>query len=339
MNPTRALLRSITALNERHGLFEPGGSVLVAYSGGPDSTALLEALCLLSRRHRLRIEAAHLDHGWHGGSGRWADACVRRAASLGVRLHLGRLSRSRPVGSKMTEADARQARYAFLVRTARKRRIGIIATGHTADDQAETFLLRLFRGAGPLGLAGIPAVRAAGAGIRVIRPLLWTDRSAVMSFLRERGVPHLSDPSNKDHDRLRNRVRHIVLPFLEEQFGTSVKSRLNEASAACSDAALELVEAAERARNKVLSRRGGRVIVKLDAYLACGRAVRMELLMSAWKDLGGEHRGLTRHHLEGLDRLSSGTGPAATLQLPGAVARRSGGRLELLRTRRLSRTP
>lgn len=190
-----------------------GDQIVVAFSGGPDSTALLWAMARLAGAARFRILAAHLDHALDGGSADRARAAVALAASLGVpwvaeRREVGAHQRS----GESLEAAARRLRYAFLEEVRESTGARWVATAHHRDDQAETVLLRILFGSGIEGLAGIQPQRG-----RLVRPLLTLPRSALDAALAGRGLSPLADPTNADLRLPRNRLRHHLLPRLEAE--------------------------------------------------------------------------------------------------------------------------
>ncbi|HKC24991.1 MAG TPA: tRNA lysidine(34) synthetase TilS [Thermoanaerobaculia bacterium] len=199
---------------ERHiessGLLAGAKRVLVALSGGGDSTALLALLAPWAPRSGVELEAVHVAHGLRGEAGeRDAQASRALAARLGVPFTLVRVGVSRDRG---LEAGARAARYAALLEAAGERGAGtLVATGHTRDDEAETVLLNLERRAGR-ARGGIRARRADG----VVRPLLPFSRAELRELLSLRELPHSEDETNADERRARNRIRRRVLPALEE---------------------------------------------------------------------------------------------------------------------------
>ena len=207
----------------RHRMFGTGDRVVAAVSGGADSTALVHLLVGLGRDLPLSVHVAHLDHGWRG---RESDADRRFVERLAVRLGLPAtcerlLEDPALLAAQGREGAARAARCAFLERTAADLGARRIATGHTRDDQAETVLLRLLRGAGARGLAGIPPVRDP-----YVRPLIGASRAQVEDWLRRRNIPWREDRSNRDLTLERNRLRHEILPLLERRFRSGLAERL-----------------------------------------------------------------------------------------------------------------
>ena len=201
-----------------------GKRVLVAASGGADSTALALALKDLG----CKIALAHVHHGLRGKA---ADADARFVAALAQKLgapfFLGKFAvraEARKTGESL-EMAARRGRREFLVATATREKIRFIATGHTADDQAETVLLRIARGTSITGLAGIPYVSKQG-GATFVRPLRDATRAQVVAFLKSRKQSWREDRSNADDFALRNRVRHELLPLLEKRLNPRVRQAL-----------------------------------------------------------------------------------------------------------------
>src|SRR5438094_7012077 len=182
----------------------PDGRVLVAVSGGPDSTALLIALHEAGRD----VVAAHYDHALRDGSDSVARDVGDLCAWLGVVVITER--RAEPLGKGSLQAAARELRYAFLERARLTAGAGLVALAHTADDLVEGVVLHLLRGCGLAGMRGMPARRGA-----FVRPLLSVWRSDIIEFLALRGVEPLQDPANSNDAYARVRVRRDILPALE----------------------------------------------------------------------------------------------------------------------------
>src|SRR5882672_4487701 len=215
----------------RHDMIHQGDRVLVAVSGGPDSTALLSLLRRLAPEMRLELHVAHLDHGWRGrASAADAEFVRRMALRFGLPVTVGRvdprtwLVRERRQSSR--EARARTLRTEFLLQTARQIGARRIALGHTRDDQAESFLLRLLRGSGARGLAGtFPVVDG-----MIIRPLIDVGRADLIAYLKEKHLTYRVDATNRDLGLTRNRVRRRLLPFLEREFNPNIVETLAHAA-------------------------------------------------------------------------------------------------------------
>ncbi len=198
----------------KYGMLSRGDKVLCAVSGGADSVCMLHILLETSQKCGFQVEAAHFNHMLRGEESDRDESFVRRmCAGLNVPFYAGRgdvKSWAAERGMGLEEA-ARHLRYDFLLETAEKAGAGKIATAHTADDNAETVIMRLARGTGLKGLCGIPPVRG-----KLIRPILCMTRAQVEEYLRERGLEHVEDSTNSEDFCTRNRVRHFVMPVLKE---------------------------------------------------------------------------------------------------------------------------
>lgn len=204
-----SLVATVRATLDARGLLAPGGGVLVACSGGPDSVAMLDTLHRLSVERRLRLVVASVDHGLRPE----ARDEVALVARLADERGLGFVAVALGLAEGSSMATARRARYAALARVARHADAAAIAVGHTRDDQAETVLGRLVRGAGLRGLRAIAPARADG----VVRPLIDASRAQVEAHLAHHGIPFVSDPTNLDASYLRVRLRREVLPRLAQE--------------------------------------------------------------------------------------------------------------------------
>lgn len=212
-----ALRRIVERTVRDDKLFSRGDVVLVACSGGPDSTALLHVLALLRKAIGHEVVAHGVDHGLRADASRELDLVASVCSKLTVPFDVTRVDVAS--GSNL-QARARHARYVALQQAAIRSNAAVIATGHTADDRAETVLMRLLRGSGPRGLA-VLASRAASPvetdGARdIIRPMIRARRSDVIAHVTRHDLAIAQDPSNTDPRFLRVRVRREVLPLLEE---------------------------------------------------------------------------------------------------------------------------
>ena len=205
------LRRAVTVAIDRRHVLQPGERVLVACSGGPDSMAMLDALARLAPPRGLALHVAHVDHGLREGS---ADEAERvAAAALAHGLPFTPLTARVAARGSSLQDRARAGRHAALDELASRLDAGAIALGHTADDQAETVLMRALAGGTPRSLAAMD-----GRSGRLARPLLRVWRADVEAYCRALGLDVLDDPSNVDPRFLRTRVRHELIPALETVF-------------------------------------------------------------------------------------------------------------------------
>ena len=200
-HPELALERSI----EEGRAIRRGDRVTIACSGGPDSVALAAALHAIAKPMELTLAIAHVNHGIRASA--WQDECVvlRIAATFDMPCDT--------IGLQMQardEASLRDARYAALVESAARAGSNVIATAHHAEDQTETVLLALFRGAGSEGIAGMRARRAIAEGIELVRPLLRAPSSELIAYCQTRALPYAIDPTNADAGLRRNAVREAL---------------------------------------------------------------------------------------------------------------------------------
>jgi tRNA(Ile)-lysidine synthase len=204
----------------------PPAALCVAFSGGPDSSALLHALAQLPEARARGLRALHVDHGLHPDSAAWAAHCERFCAALDVPCEVLRVQVDGGTG-RGVEAAARDARYAALATSLRDGEYLLL--GHHRDDQAETVLLKLLRGAGPEGLGGMRALRPFGCG-QLWRPLLALSRQQLRDYIEAQRLDCIDDPSNRDTRLARNQLRHEILPRLLQHWPQAVDSILHSAA-------------------------------------------------------------------------------------------------------------
>lgn len=207
------MINKIKAFAKKYDML-PSGTILAAVSGGADSMCLLAALAELSKEMSFKVEAVHYNHMLRGSESDRDEAFVReQCAVLGIPCHVGAedvASWANNNGCGLEEAG-RKLRYSFFEKTADRIGACRIATAHNADDNCETVIMNMTRGAGLRGLCGIPPKRA-----NVVRPLLILTRAQIEAFLTERHIPHIEDSSNASDAYTRNKLRHHVIPVLKE---------------------------------------------------------------------------------------------------------------------------
>jgi len=318
----RPLITHVTRTITRWQLLGPTDRVAVAVSGGSDSVGLVWILRTIAPE--VGASLAGLIHVNHGLRGAESDAdetlCRALAERLGVPIEVRRrdvagLARDRRVS---LEVAARDARYACFDECADSLGANLIATGHTEDDQAETVLLRLLRGTGTRGLSGIRIRRG-----RFVRPLLETRRTELQHHLRALGEPWREDASNADRAIIRNRIRHELVPVLNDIAPGGVKALARLARLAADDEAFLEEAANENHARLVLSDRS------IDAaVLSALPVVLARRLVRRFASETVPDANLSAEHLEAVCRLAATDNPVGSLDLTGLSVRKASGRLE-----------
>lgn len=287
------MLSKLRAFVRQYDLIHPGDTVIAAVSGGADSIALLFALFLLREEWGITLEAAHFNHCLRGEeSNRDARFVEDFCARYGIPLHM--CSGNVVPGEKGLEAAARDARYRFL-----RSLPGKVATAHTADDNAETVLMRLLRGTGLKGLGAIAPVSG-----NVIRPMLSVTRREVEAFLEEYALAHIEDSSNGEDTFLRNRIRHRIMPLLYEE-----NPRIGEN---LSSMALNL-----RLDEACLSRLASGPMPGIEELKSLPDAIRRRYLERFLKENGV--REPEESHLLQAESLLFHWNPSASMNFPGGI--------------------
>jgi tRNA(Ile)-lysidine synthase len=293
----------------RYRMFLPGETVLVAVSGGPDSVAMLHAL--LSRREDfgIAIHVAHLNHGIRGEAADMDEEFVRSLArdwnlpATVERIEVPALRRK----LRMSEEEAaRQVRYEFLYRTASEIGASKIAVGHTADDRAESVLMNVIRGT---GIEGLGALRPVAGNI--VRPLLDTWRSEVEAYIRENRLSFRVDESNLNLAYTRNRVRHELIPLLENHYNPRVKNALVRLAEIAQSATDFIEGAALDSIGKIT------YIGAIDAEMLCDlpEALRYQVVRSEVERIRGDLRDIEFEQIRRVVQ-ALGSGDEFTITLP-----------------------
>jgi tRNA(Ile)-lysidine synthase len=326
-----AVRDAILRFDSTHGLTGRG---LVAVSGGADSVALLRGLC---EGCRDGLTVAHFNHRLRGAESDADEAFVRELAGrLGVAVRVGSIDVAAAGGN--LEATARRLRYGWLAEAAAEVGAGWVATGHTADDQAETVLHRLIRGTGLQGLRGVAAERPVSDFVRLVRPLLGITRADVLAYLADLGQPYRTDATNADPAFTRTRIRHELLPLLKT-FNPDVVSALCRLAGQAEDATAILAAEADRLLRRVeLPRAGDRVILDATPFSPLHKPredqahpyLAREMFRRLWAREGWPGGAMTFAHWDRLHAVAAGSESAA--DFPGGVhARRAGAVVQLTR--------
>ena len=327
------LLDAAQAAIQAHRLLAKGGRIVVAVSGGPDSVALLHALVRLQPAWRLKLHVAHLNHGLRPEAGQ--DAAFVR--DLAGRWRLPVTIRELDVAADCRrhgwslEDGARRLRYDFLAAVARQHSATEVALAHTADDQAETVLMRLMRGTGLLGLSAIPRrrpfeIESPGEGHAsqpdcwIIRPLLEVWRDEVLAHLREARLACREDATNRDERFLRNRIRHHLLPLLQREYSPNIKGLLTHLAEQSRSDYRFLEDAADRQWKRVAAAHApDAVSLSIARFRRQPKAVQRQLVRRAVERVRGDAGQLEFRHWVEIERVFEERPLGAVVDLPGGV--------------------
>ena len=307
----------------RYSMVKSGEKVLVAVSGGPDSVALLHALCSISDELGISLYVAHLNHSFRGeASDKDAEYVRELAASFGLSCTMEKIDVPEIQKTLRLSAEeaARLVRYEFLERVADEVGANRIALGHTADDQVETVLMNLLRGTGIDGLSGMPPVRG-----RIIRPLIAIRRSQVEEYIEEHGLHPRIDETNLLPEFTRNKIRLELLPLLRRDYNPDVDSAILRLAELASEETAYLNTEAERIfKNLETNRQDGAISLDAAGLAALDPAIRRRVMRSTVKAVRGVLADVGFAHIEELLRLLE-AGSNFQYELPrGTFIRRSG---------------
>ena len=292
---------------DAESLWPDDAGMLVAVSGGPDSSALLIVLSKLSRRHEIDLVVAHFNHGLRGDrAAAHEEAAVRKLAAtleLPVVVGHGNAQALADAEKLSLEDAARRERYRFLAGAARRNGCSFVAVGHTATDQAETVLAHVLRGSGLAGLAAMPSrgpwPMPGGERLTLIRPLLRQSHEDTLTYCAANKVEALEDETNASTRFQRNRLRHEVMPVLRD-----FNPRVEDALQRLADAArLDLDYIDSVARMSLAAGEGGGVSLKRTVMLNAHAAVRRQTLRLAFAGVAGDAQGLSERSLLAMERL------------------------------------
>ena len=320
----------------RHAMFGPGQALLVAVSGGADSTAMLHILAAIAGEMSLRLGVAHLNHGLRGKE---SESDADFVASLAEEYALPYYSESvdaRAVaharGLSLEDA-CRQLRYGFLLKTAAQNDYDRVAVGHHREDNAETILMGLLRGSGAAGLCGMAAARADG----IVRPMIELSRARIREYVQINGLAFVTDRTNSDTTLLRNRIRLELMPKLASDFNPNIVATLNRIGAILGPEDRWLSELSRQMLDDITDYHGrGMMTLSLTGFNRLRAAARRRVLRLAIEAVKGDLRRIGLTHVTSVLQMALAGQDGAHLDLPGGIlARRRGQFLEIIHPGRL----
>ncbi len=313
------LIERVLKTIRNYEMLKSGDTVLAAVSGGSDSLFLLLALNHLKAKLKLKkIIVCNLDHGLRGKESREDSLFVKKTAED---LNLGFIHKRINLSAKKsrdlsTEERAREERYKFFINAAKAVKANVIATGHTLDDQAETILMRLIKGASMKGIVGISPVRGEGAA-RIIRPLFELEKSEIEKYLDDRGVAYKIDSTNLKPVYFRNVVRIEIMPFLEKYNPRFKRVLCSLAEHLRED--FEFIREAKSVIKNKISHSKGALEIRLKDLVIQPRALQKEILRDSLDRIGGEVKRLTFRHWKDMEQLIRHKRKGSSIDLPGDI--------------------
>ncbi|MHC4842428.1 MAG: tRNA lysidine(34) synthetase TilS [Planctomycetota bacterium] len=320
--------QKIAAFIKSKKFLKPKSRLLLAVSGGADSTALLYVMNSMKKQRILdcSLMCTHIHHQLRGKEAdKDEQFVISKCNELGVLIETRRIDvRGLAAEKKISiETAGRQLRISNLINIAKDNGCDYIATGHQMDDNAETLLQRLGRGTGYRGLGGIWPVREFEEGIHFIRPLLCTRRNEIIQYLRDENLKWRVDKTNRDTGFRRNFIRHKILPELQNTCNDDLLMILSELSKKAQQLQLLIEDNVDRLWPSIAQHKGTQVVLELESFLVQFQAIQIELVRRSLKTLGSGEKYLTQKHYNRILKLASKIATGNKLQLPnGFIVKR-----------------
>ena len=280
-----SFLHTLKEFNREYGLINPGERIIVAVSGGLDSMVLLQALCTLRTEWEIGLAVAHFNHELRGKDSTEDEAFVRAAAKrCNLECYVEHANTSSVAESRKLSVQeaARDLRYNFFSKLRSSLGFQKIATAHQSDDNAETILFNMFRGAGVQGLSGIPVMRK---DLGVVRPLLFATRDLIAEYATAKAIPYREDVSNTQTEYTRNLLRHSVIPQIREHINPNLTSTLRRTGELFDQLEEYLREQAANVKGDVFVRQTpSEVVVDLPKFHALPVFLQEHVLLSTAKE-------------------------------------------------------
>ncbi len=325
----RSLIEKVRETIEKYEMLPRGARVVVGVSAGPDSTALLHLLFRLKPRYNLHLWAAYLDHQLRGEEVEKEIVCLREFTSklkIPIIVNSFNVSLLAKKEKLSLEEAARIVRYKFLNEVAYKVKAGLIAVGHTASDQVETFLMQLLRSCGVQGLCGIPPVRG-----KIIRPLIEIFREEIIEYCQEYNLHFCIDSSNKEVVFLRNKIRLQLIPYLR-RYNPQIEKNILKANEILREENKYLEKETERVfKSLVKEENKEEVSFNEEKFSSFPVSLKRRIIRRAIFQINGDLRGVQFTHIDSFLKLEKDRG-CKKISLPGSlILQREYGKLSVRR--------
>lgn len=308
------ILEKVRTTIEKYHLIGKGNKIVVGVSGGPDSVALLYLLARLKKELGVSLHIAHLNHMLRKDAQRDKEFVEKLSLRLNIPITAGQINVRQAAKSGSLEEIARNARLGFFFKVAKDIKAGKIALGHNLDDQAETVLMRILRGAGLCGLSGILPKRKI-SGYEIIRPLIEVRRKEIAAFLKRNKIKPRIDTSNLKDIYFRNKIRNRLLPLLEKEYNKNIKTVLSNTAESVGYDYDYLNKSATRALKRL-----GDVRLNLKQLLRLHPAILKMVLRLRIQRLKGDTRRITFRHIKEIEDLILNRPINSIVDLPKGIS-------------------
>jgi tRNA(Ile)-lysidine synthase len=316
MESKNHILQDVKRTISRFGMIDPGDRVIVAVSGGPDSVCLLSLLHVLRAHLQIGLVVAHYDHGLRPDEDEGETQFVLRLAdSMNLPFETEKAHGLNRDDAASNEEKAREARYSFLEKIMDKMQAQKIAVGHNLNDQAETVIMRLLRGSGPSGLAGIPPFRER----KIIRPLIEVKREQILSYLKSKKLSYMLDSSNLETKYLRNEIRLNLMPLLLTYQPRFIEHMGQMADILRNESDYLEQQAEDWVKREAELRSNGDVVIPISPFISSPQPLRNRITRQLLKQVKKNLRRIDRGHILDIYEMAQGPKPQSTLTLPGGI--------------------
>jgi tRNA(Ile)-lysidine synthase len=308
------MIKKVNQTIKKYDLLERGERMVVALSGGPDSTALLTVLAPIAKALDLSLIIAHFNHGLRGVESDEDEKFSRDLSEkMGLSFVCGKMDQRKEKKGISPEDYYRRERYDFLNKISEDYQAHKIALGHNLQDQAETVLLNILHGSGLEGLKGFLPMRNG----KFIRPLMEISRQEIISFLNEAGIPYRQDSSNKNEIYLRNKIRSELIPYLKEKFNPRIEENLAQmAEILRPEDEFIRQHVAHALKSSVIERQQDRILLKMADINKLHPAIRWRLFKTLLESLSPAKNGFSFIHIKSLDNLAQKCESGKKVDLP-----------------------
>ena len=320
-----SFIKKIQTFSKRFDLWEKDSRIVVGVSGGPDSACLLDVLNKLKNKYELDILVVHVNYGLRGKE---ADEDEKFTQDLvekrGLKIEKLKLD-SLKIDNSNLESELRMIRFDFFEKIRKENKFDIIAVAHNQDDQAETVLMRMMRGA---GLQGLGSIRPKNG--KIIRPLLKTSRKEILEYLKDNDLNYRVDSTNKDIKFFRNKVRHNLIPYLEKEYNPAIKETLAGAAESISDDYDFINKNTRKIVEKICSIKGNEIKLSVEEFKKLHPALQKQALRQSILKIKKNLVDIENSHIEEILKvIKSHKGKSQEIEFKGLKVARKGDKLQI----------